>query len=101
MRVKAKAAILYEMGQPGPYAKTRPIAIEEVELDPRGPGEVLVEIKGAGLCHSDLSVINGSRPRALPLVPGGKVAEERTIKGSYMGSSAPVRDIPRFIELYR
>ena len=38
-------------------------AIEEIELDPPGPGEVLVRIEAAGLCHSDLSVINGNRPR--------------------------------------
>jgi alcohol dehydrogenase len=29
------------------------------------------------------------------------VNEERTIKGSYMGSSVPSRDVPRFIALYR
>ena len=29
------------------------------------------------------------------------VAEERTIKGSYVGSCDPARDIPRYIELYR
>ena len=29
------------------------------------------------------------------------VAEERTIKGSYMGSAIPSRDLPRFIALYR
>jgi alcohol dehydrogenase len=28
------------------------------------------------------------------------VAEERTLKGSYLGSSVPDRDIPRFIDLY-
>jgi alcohol dehydrogenase len=39
------------------------LTIEELELDPPGDGEVLVQIKAAGLCHSDLSVINGDRPR--------------------------------------
>ena len=29
------------------------------------------------------------------------VAEERTIRGSYLGSCVPRRDIPRFIELYQ
>jgi alcohol dehydrogenase len=29
------------------------------------------------------------------------VTDERTIKGSYMGSCVPKRDIPRFIELYK
>ncbi|PLC53780.1 alcohol dehydrogenase [Pollutimonas nitritireducens] len=68
--MKTRAALLREMGAAAPYAQTRPIVITEVELDPPGPGEVLVKIKVAGLCHSDLSVINGDRPRALPIVLG-------------------------------
>jgi alcohol dehydrogenase len=42
----------------------------EVELAPPGNGEVLVRVGAAGLCHSDLSVINGDRPRPLPMVLG-------------------------------
>jgi alcohol dehydrogenase len=48
--------------------------IEELELDTPGPGEVLVEIKAAGLCHSDLSVINGDRPRPTPMALGHEAA---------------------------
>ena len=29
------------------------------------------------------------------------VAEERTVKGSYVGTCVPSRDIPRYVELYR
>jgi alcohol dehydrogenase len=72
--MKTKAALLLEMGRPKPYAKSAPIAIEELELDGPGPGEVLVEMGAAGLCHSDLSVINGSRPRPLPMVLGHEAA---------------------------
>ena len=36
--------------------------IREVELDPPGHGEVLVRVMAVGLCHSDLSVVNGDRP---------------------------------------
>jgi alcohol dehydrogenase len=68
--MKIKAAVLHEMGLPQPYAKSRPAVIEEVELDPPGPGEVLVKMAAAGLCHSDLSVVNGARPRPLPMVLG-------------------------------
>jgi alcohol dehydrogenase len=68
--MRTKAAILYEMGKPRPYADSRPLAIEDVELESPGRGEVLVEIAAAGLCHSDLSTINGSRPRPLPMVLG-------------------------------
>lgn len=68
--MKTKAAVLYEMGALPPYAESLPLVIDEMTLADAGPGEVLVEISGAGLCHSDLSVIDGSRPRKLPLVMG-------------------------------
>ncbi|WP_035753865.1 zinc-binding dehydrogenase, partial [Arthrobacter nitrophenolicus] len=37
-------------------------------------GEVLVRIEAAGLCHSDLSVVNGSRPRPVPMLLGHEAA---------------------------
>lgn len=72
--MKIRAAVLHEMGLPAPYAESRPIKIETLELDPPGRGEVLVQIKAAGLCHSDLSVINGSRPRVMPMALGHEAA---------------------------
>jgi alcohol dehydrogenase len=68
--MRMKAAILFEQGLPRPYAKTRPLVVEEVELDPPGPGEILIEVAAAGLCHSDLSTIENQRPRPLPIVIG-------------------------------
>lgn len=68
--MKVQAAVLYRMEHPTPYAESRPLVVEEVELRGPDPGEVLVEIAGAGLCHSDLSVIDGSRPRVMPMVLG-------------------------------
>jgi alcohol dehydrogenase len=68
--MKTKAAVLYEMGAPQPYAVSRPLVIDDVTLEGPGAREVLVEIAGAGLCHSDLSVVDGSRPRAMPMVMG-------------------------------
>ncbi|MFC6158064.1 zinc-dependent alcohol dehydrogenase family protein [Kribbella jiaozuonensis] len=65
-----RGAVLREMGLPAPYAASRPLRIEEVELAPPGPGELLVRIRAAGLCHSDLSVIDGSRPRVMPMLLG-------------------------------
>ena len=77
--MKTLAAVLRERGLPRPYALSRPLVIEELDLDPPGPGEVLVQVAAAGLCHSDLSVINGTRLWPLPLVLGheasGRVAE--------------------------
>jgi len=68
--MKMKAAVLRRFDAPQPFAESKPLSIEEVNLDPPGPNEVLVKIAGAGLCHSDLSVMNGSRPRPEPLVIG-------------------------------
>lgn len=70
--MRVQAAVLYEMNKPTPYADSWPLVIEDVELEPPGPGEVLVEVLGAGLCHSDLSVINGSLyPKLLhPMILG-------------------------------
>jgi alcohol dehydrogenase len=72
--MKIRAAVLSAMGAERPYAKSKPLAIEEVELDPPGPGEVLVKIAAAGLCHSDLSVIDGNRPRPMPMALGHEAA---------------------------
>src|SRR3989440_913253 len=72
--MKIKAAVLNAMGAERPYANSKPLAIEEVELDPPGQGEVLVKIAAAGLCHSDLSVIDGNRPRPTPMVLGHEAA---------------------------
>ena len=68
--MKTRAAVLTRMGAPAPYAASRPLEVVEVELAPPGPGEVLLRMRAAGLCHSDLSVIDGNRPRPLPMVLG-------------------------------
>ena len=68
--MKIKAAVLDEMGRPSPYARSHPLSYRDVELEGPGPGELLVRIDAAGLCHSDLSVVNGDRPRPLPMVLG-------------------------------
>jgi alcohol dehydrogenase len=68
--MKTKAAVLYETGAPQPYAQSLPLVIDDLTLAEPGPGEVLVEVAGAGLCHSDLSVVDGSRPRKMPMVMG-------------------------------
>ncbi|NJD25832.1 MAG: zinc-binding dehydrogenase [Betaproteobacteria bacterium] len=72
--MKMRAAVLDRMQMPVPYAQTRPVSVETVELGDPGPGEVLVRITAAGLCHSDLSIINGDRPRPMPMVLGHEAA---------------------------
>lgn len=72
--MKIKAALLEKMGLPQPYALSQPLKIADLELDAPGDGEVLVKIRAAGLCHSDLSVIDGNRPRPMPMVIGHEAA---------------------------
>ncbi len=74
--MRVRGAVLSEMGLPRPYAESRPLQVAELELAPPGPGEVLIRVRAAGLCHSDLSVINGSRPRVTPMVLGHEAAGE-------------------------
>lgn len=64
------AAVMRQQGLPAPFAESRPFEIDEVELEGPGEGEVLVEVRAAGLCHSDLSVIEGLRKRIVPVVGG-------------------------------
>ena len=72
--MRIQAAVLGALGTPAPYVETMPLRIEELELDPPGPGELLVRIMAAGICHSDLSVIDGSRPRPVPMALGHEAA---------------------------
>ena len=72
--MRIRAAVLRRSGLPAPYATSRPLTIEEIDLDDPGDGEVLVAIRAAGLCHSDLSVIDGNRPRPTPMVLGHEAA---------------------------
>ena len=67
-------AVLSELGLDRPYAESRPLAVRELELDPPGTGELLVRIEAAGLCHSDLSVIDGNRVRPVPMLLGHEAA---------------------------
>ena len=74
--MKIRAAVLETNGALPPYAQSLPLRVREVELAPPGTGEVLIRIGAAGLCHSDLSVINGSRPRPVPMVLGHESSGE-------------------------
>lgn len=68
--MRMTAAVMYEQGLPAPYVQSQPLKIEDVELEGPGDGEVLVEVRAAGLCHSDLSQVAGLRKRKLPVVVG-------------------------------
>jgi alcohol dehydrogenase len=87
--MRVRAAVLETIGLPAPYAESRPLKIREVELDPPGAGEVLIRVHAAGLCHSDLSVISGDRPRPVPMVLGHESAGEVIECGAGITDLAP------------
>jgi len=74
--MKIRAAVLNQSPVAAPYAQSRPLRIEELDLAPPGRDEVLVRVRAAGLCHSDLSVIDGNRLRPVPMVLGHEAAGE-------------------------
>jgi len=79
--MKITGAVLEEVGRPGPWARTRPLTVGELELDAPGPGEVLVRIAAAGVCHSDLSVVDGNRARPVPMLLGHEASGHVTALG--------------------
>ncbi|OFK63599.1 alcohol dehydrogenase catalytic domain-containing protein [Corynebacterium sp. HMSC078A10] len=72
--ITIRGAVLERSGDERPYADSKPITVSELELTAPGEGEILVKITAAGLCHSDLSVVNNNRPRPLPMLLGHESA---------------------------
>ena len=72
--ITIRGAVLERSGDERPYADSQPITVSELELSAPGEGEILVKITAAGLCHSDLSVVNNNRPRPLPMLLGHESA---------------------------
>ncbi|SCL13767.1 S-(hydroxymethyl)glutathione dehydrogenase / alcohol dehydrogenase [Micromonospora nigra] len=52
----------------------QPPRVEGIELPPTGPGEVRVAVRAAGVCHSDLSMVDGTVAASFPLVLGHEAA---------------------------
>jgi alcohol dehydrogenase len=73
-RPTARAAVLVRQAAPRPYASSRPIEIAEIELDPLEYGEVEVAVASAGVCHSDLSTVDATWTRPVPMVIGHEAA---------------------------
>ena len=72
--MKIRGAVLDQIGLPRPYADSGPLSIADLDLAPPGNNELLVRIEAAGLCHSDLSVIDGNRVRPVPMLLGHEAA---------------------------
>lgn len=84
-----RAAVLETPGARRPYARSRPLAVETVEVPPPSAGEVLVRIRAASLCRSDLAVVTGVRPWPLPIVPGHEATGVVEAVGPAVASVAP------------
>jgi len=87
--MKMRAAVLRTAGLPAPFADSKPFEVTEVDLSGPGPGEVLVRIAAAGICHSDLSAVTGDRPRRLPAVAGHEAAGVVEEVGAGVAALAP------------
>lgn len=66
--VQARAAVLRQTNAP--------MAIETIEVGPLAPGDVLVRVRAASLCHTDLEAIEGQLAVKLPAVLGHEAAGE-------------------------
>ena len=82
-----RGAVLRTMGAERPYANSAPLDVVELELEDPNDTELLVEIEVASVCHSDLSVVDGSRSRPLPMLLGHEAA------GRVLQAGAGVDDI--------
>ncbi|WP_407496244.1 zinc-binding dehydrogenase [Pseudooceanicola sp. MF1-13] len=74
--ITCKGMVLRELELPAPYADSKPLQLETVTLLPPKATDIVVKVMGGGLCHSDLSVINGSRGRMIPMLMGHEGAGE-------------------------
>lgn len=72
--MRTQAAVLRAVTARRPYTESRPVEIEDVELGAPRAGELLVRVEAAGVCHSDLSVVDGARVRPLPMALGHEAA---------------------------
>ncbi|GAB3710157.1 alcohol dehydrogenase catalytic domain-containing protein [Mariniluteicoccus flavus] len=72
--MRITGAVCEEMGRARPYADSRPLTVCELELSDPGPTELRVRMEAAGVCHSDLSTVDGVRPRPMPMLLGHEAA---------------------------
>ncbi|MCP3816599.1 Zn-dependent alcohol dehydrogenase [Streptomyces sp. A3M-1-3] len=78
-----RAAVLHEIGQ------DKLEILEDVETVGFGPGKVRIRVRATGLCHSDVSAMNGVLPQPAPFVPGHEGAGEVVDVGDGVTSVKP------------
>ncbi|MEU7868624.1 Zn-dependent alcohol dehydrogenase [Dactylosporangium sp. NPDC049140] len=66
-----------------------PLAVEDIELNPTGPGQVRVRLAAAGVCHSDLSLADGTLRQPFPAVLGHEGAGVVVETGAGVTGLAP------------
>lgn len=98
--MKIRGAVLERIGDGRPFADSTPITVCELDLDEPGAKEVLVRMEVASICHSDLSVLDGSRPRPVPMLLGheGAGIVEQTggeVTGLPLGTRVVMTFLPR------
>ncbi|MEU9334104.1 alcohol dehydrogenase catalytic domain-containing protein [Streptomyces sp. NPDC048290] len=87
--MRITGAVLEESGRTRPFAASRPITVGELELGDPGPTELLVKVEAAGVCHSDLSVVDGNRLRPTPMLLGHEAAGIVVAVGAAVTDLAP------------
>jgi len=108
----AKLALARELGATATLNAAEPDAAERVRELTQGGVDFAFEMAGAipamelawRITRRGGSTISAGLPhpdRRFALPPVQLVAEERTLRGSYIGSAVPARDIPRYIDLYQ
>jgi alcohol dehydrogenase len=95
--LRIRGAVLEHIGLPRPYTASRPISVAEVDLAPPAVDELQVRIEAAGVCHSDLSVVDGNRVRPVPMLLGHEAAGivERTGSDIAVGQRVVMTFLPR------
>ncbi|HEX5958169.1 MAG TPA: zinc-dependent alcohol dehydrogenase family protein, partial [Hyphomicrobiaceae bacterium] len=107
-----KLNLAKQMGATHTVNASSPDAVEQVKALTGGGVEYAFEMAGSvraletsyKVTKRGGTTVTASLPHPdarFPLPATNLVAEERTLKGSYVGSCVPARDIPRYIELYR
>lgn len=100
MTHRIRGAVLESCANTRPFAQSRPLTVSELDLEGPGAEEVLVRIEAAGVCHSDLSVVDGHRVRPTPMLLGheaaGRVVETGSaVTGLDVGQRVVMAFLPR------
>jgi alcohol dehydrogenase len=107
-----KLAFARQLGASATFSARDPDCVEQIRQATRGGVEFAFEMAGSvkalelayGITRRGGTTITAGLPNpaaTMAFAPVGLVAEERTLKGSYIGTCVPMRDIPRYIQLYR